>query len=109
MYYRALSSEEVDKIIEALKEGKPRHEIVEELGLPYHIKPLIPPERLEEYKQACQCGRTVRYKHRLAILKSLSRIKCPNCGIVMTVRTHPKKGYYVECTEEADDSTHLST
>ena len=76
-----LSSNEVDKLISMLREGKTRYEIMRELEVPYHVRRLIPPDRIAEYQKACQIGRAKRYRRKLL---RFSMVKCPKCGAFLT-------------------------
>ena len=74
----------VDRLLSMLREGKPRYEIMKELGIPYHTRKIIPPERIADYHRACMVGRAKRYRRRLMIRPMI--VKCPECGASIVVR-----------------------
>ena len=94
METRKLTDAEVDRLIQMLRSGRPRYEIIEELGLPYHLRNLIPDHRLKDYDRACKSGRVRRYRERRASERAKVRFGCPMCGVQYIARVHWTGGRY---------------
>ena len=83
-----LDPDVLDRLLDMLREGKTRYEIEEELGVPYHTRKLIPPERMKDYYRACMVGRAKRYRQRLMGVP----VKCPNCGTIIKGGRNEQEG-----------------
>ena len=101
---RKLTDVEVDRLIQMLRSGRFRYEIIKELGLPYHFRNLIPDHRLEDYDRACKSGRARRYRRGKARERAMVRFDCHVCGTQHLLRIYRRGGSYelelVECKDK---------
>lgn len=101
---RKLTDVEFDRLIEMLRSGKTRYEIMKELRLPYHFRDLIPDRWLENYERACKSGRARRYRRKKAAERAMVHFSCHVCGAQYLVRVRRERGGYelelVECKDK---------
>ena len=94
MAVRKLTDAEVDRLIQMLRSGRLRYEIIKELGLPYHFRNLIPDHRLKDYDRACKSGRMRRYRKGRASERAKVHFDCPMCGVRYIARVRRAGGKY---------------